>query len=191
MVNSIFSEIFERSKTRKELIGIWRYEDDGGFLCGYVINYDENLVAIKHYTKFGKPDGVIIEQITNIASIDTNHDYTISMQYIIANSKKLDKDFEIDIEMTGGELWQFKVLQENSDRKDRIVSVEINGEEHFCGFVGKVTMGDFELKCIGKLGEDEGIAVYKTEDVTSVRINDLDSRKRLLLFNWKGSLMAQ
>lgn len=187
-MSSLFSEIFERSKGDKELIGIWKYDDDTSFLCGYVINYDETLVALKHYNKYGKPDGVVVEQIANIVSIDINDDFLISLQYIINNAKKLDKENEIDVEFSGSELWQFKILEENSDRKDRVVSVEINGEDFFCGFIGKVTVTDFMLKCIGKLGEDEGSVIYKVEDVTALRINDLDSRKRLMLYNWKNSL---
>lgn len=187
-MSSLFSEIFERSKGDKELIGIWKYDDDTSFLCGYVINYDETLVALKHYNKYGKPDGVVVEQIANIVSIDINDDFLISLQYIINNAKKLDKENEIEVEFSGSELWQFKILEENSDRKDRVVSVEINGEDFFCGFIGKVTVTDFMLKCIGKLGEDEGSVIYKVEDVTALRINDLDSRKRLMLYNWKNSL---
>lgn len=185
---SLFSEIFERSMGNKELIGIWKYDDENSFLCGYVINYDETLVALKHYTKFGKPDGVVIEQIANIVNIDINDDYLISLQYIINNAKKLDKENEVDIDFTGGEMWQFKILQENAERKDRVVSVEINGEDSFCGFIQKVTVDDFMLKCIGKLGEDEGSVIYRVEDVTSITINDMDCRKRFLLYNWKNSL---
>lgn len=187
-MSSLFTEIFERSKSDEELIGIWKYDDDTCFLCGYVVNFDETLVALKHFNKFGKPDGVVVEQIENIASIDIDDDYLISLQYIINNSKKLDKEAEIEINFSGGEMWQFKILQENSQRKDRVVSVEINGEDYFCGFIVKVTVSDFMLKCIGKLGEDEGSVIYKIEDVTSLRINDMDSRKRLMLYNWKNSL---
>ncbi|MBA3665293.1 MAG: hypothetical protein H0W61_13935 [Bacteroidetes bacterium] len=187
-MSSLFSEIFERSMGKKELIGIWKYDDENSFICGYVVNYDETLVAIKHYTEYGKPDGVMVEQISNIINIDINDDYLISLQYIINNSKKLDKENEIDIDFSGGEMWQFKILQENSERKDRIVSLEINRDESFSGFIGKVTVSDFMLKRIGKLGEDEGSVVYRVEDVTSLSINDQDCRKRLMLYNWKNSL---
>ncbi|MGZ3901693.1 MAG: hypothetical protein ACXVPU_19240 [Bacteroidia bacterium] len=184
----LFSEIFERSMENKELIGIWKYDDETSFLCGYVVNYDDTLVAVKHFTKYGKPDGVVIEQISNIINIDINDDYLISLQYIINNAKKLDKENEIEVDIAGGEMWQFKLLQENSERKDRVVSIEINRGDNYCGFIGKVTMTDFMLKCIGKLGEDEGSVIYRVEDVTALSINDLDCRKRLLLYNWKNSL---
>jgi hypothetical protein len=47
----IFNKILERSKHNKELLGLWKYNDDDGFWCGYVIDYNETLVKIQHYTK--------------------------------------------------------------------------------------------------------------------------------------------
>jgi hypothetical protein len=41
------------------------------------------------------------------------------------------------------------------------------------------------LHCVGKNGEDLGNAIFKVEDVTEVRVNDIDDRRRLLLFNWR------
>ena len=36
-----------------------------------------------------------------------------------------------------------------------------------------------------KSGEDEGLTMFKVEDITHFKINDIDNRKRLLLYNWR------
>ena len=88
----IFNKILERSKLNKELLGLWKYNDDDGFWCGYVIDYNETLVKIQHYTKFGKPDGIIIAQIANIQSVDFDDEYAKAMQIVIDYSKEIEKE---------------------------------------------------------------------------------------------------
>ncbi len=88
---SIFNQILERSKLNKELIGLWKYNDAEGFWCGFVVDYNETLVKIQHYTKFGKPDGLIIAQISAIQNVDFNDDYAKAMQVVIDYSKELEK----------------------------------------------------------------------------------------------------
>ena len=69
MSESILFEILKKSKENKEIIGIWKYNDDDGFWAGYVNDYNEELVTIQHFTKYGKSDGIIIERIENIKSV--------------------------------------------------------------------------------------------------------------------------
>jgi hypothetical protein len=49
----------------------------------------------------------------------------------------------------------------------------------------EVSETDFILNCVGKLGEDEGTVVYKIEDVTGFKINDIDNRRRAMLYKWR------
>jgi hypothetical protein len=44
---------------------------------------------------------------------------------------------------------------------------------------------DLILHCVGKMGEDEGTVIYRIEDVTAVRVNDIENRKRVMLFKWR------
>jgi len=39
--------------------------------------------------------------------------------------------------------------------------------------------------CVGKMGEDLGISILKIEDITSIQIDDIDNRKRNLLYKWR------
>ena len=182
---SIFNKILERSKLNKELIGLWKYNDEDGFWCGYVIDYNENLVTIQHYTKFGKKDGIIIAQISDIQSVDFNDEYAKAMQCVIDYSYELEKEDETKIRITESEDWQFELLKQMEGNLDKITSLEINSTNYFSGFILEVSEYDFILHCIGKLGEDEGTVIYKIEDITGFRINDIDNRKRTMLYKWR------
>jgi hypothetical protein len=181
---SILLQTLERSKLNKELIGVWKYSDDESFWCGYVIDYNETLVQIQHYTKYGKPDGIIVSQILDIQSIDFNDDYSKAMQVVIDYSGELEKEDKVNFILTENDDWDYSILKQLEGKFSVVASVEM-GSGYFSGFIVEVSETDFILNCVGKLGEDEGTVVYKIEDVTGFKINDIDNRRRAMLYKWR------
>jgi hypothetical protein len=188
---SIFNQILEKSKANKELIGLWKYNDEESFWCGYVVDYNETLVKIQHFTRFGKPDGIIIAQIASIKSLDFNDDYAKAMQVVIDYSSELEKEGKINIAISENDNWDFSLLKQMEGNFDIITSVEINGSDYFSGFIIQVSEMDFVINCVGKLGQDEGTVIYKIDDVTGFRINDIDNRKRAMLYKWRKASFQQ
>ncbi len=186
MTESLLFDILEKSKENKEIIGIWKYNDDDGFWAGYVKDYNEELVTIQHFTKYGKSDGIIIERIENIKSVDFDDDYAKAMQCLIDYSTELDKDVLFEVDLNDNEDWQMGILNQLVGSQ-HVIRLEINGSDYFAGFITQISELDFVLHCIGKMGEDEGTVIYRLEDVTSVRVNDIENRKREMLFKWRKS----
>lgn len=184
MGESILFNILKKSKEHKEIIGIWKYSDNDGFWAGYVKDYTEELVTIQHFTKYGKSDGTIVERIENIKSVDFDDDYAKAMQCLIDYSTELDKDDHFELALNENEDWQIGVLKQIEGTK-RIVRLEMNGSDYFSGFVTKLSESDLILRCVGEMGEDEGTVIYRTEDITAIRVNDIENRKRVMLFNWR------
>jgi len=184
MSKSILLDLIKNSKQNREIIGIWKYNDEDGFWAGYVTDYNEELVTIKHFTKYGKSDGIIVEQIANIKNIDFDDDYAKAMQYIVENSEELDKDVDFEMKLGNSEDWQIEILKQ-LEGTNQIAKVEISNDGFFSGFITKVSESDFILHCVGEMGEDEGTVVYRVEDVAAIRVNDIENRKRAMLFKWK------
>ena len=181
---SILFDILKKSKENKEIIGIWKYNDDDSFWCGYVKDYNEELVTIQHFTKYGKSDGIIIERIENIKSVDFDDDYSKAMQCLIDYSTELDKDEPFEIELNDNENWQTAILKQLVGT-ERVARLEISSSDYFSGFITQMSETDLILHCLGDLGEDEGTVIYRIEDVTAVRVNDIVNRKKLMLFKWR------
>ena len=178
-------DILNKSKNEKKFIGIWLYGDDEGFWSGYVKDYNEDLVILQHYSKYGKPDGVIIEEIENIESIDFDDDYSKAMEYIIDHADELDYESEINLKIKHPDQWQKEILDDQIGKKDRIVRIEVNQENTCSGLVEWSDNNNVVIHRIGKEGQDEGRSLFKIEDISSIRINDIENRKKLMLFNWR------
>lgn len=180
-------EIFELSKNTEKLLAITLY--DGDFWCGYILDYNDNLIIIQHYTDYGKSDGIIIENIHRIESIEYDDDYCNSLEYLIHNHYELDYEEEVSINTGLEDTWQFEALGPNLNRKDRLIRLQLDSDTHLRGLLTRLEEDSLELHLIGKEGQDQGKIFVKTTDINSIRINDLEGRKRLLLYNWKNGLI--
>lgn len=181
----IITKILERSKLNKELLGLWKYNEVDSFWCGYIIDYNETLIKIQHYTKYGKPVGIIIAQLANIKSVDFDDDYAKAMQVVIDYADEIEKETNFDITLSENDNWDFEIIKKLEGNFDILSSIEISNSDYFSGFITEVTETDFIIRCVGKMGEDEGSVIYKIEDITGFKINDIDNRKRCLLYKWR------
>ena len=185
MSTSILQSILQKSRENKEIISIWQYNTDKGSLVGYITEINEEYIGFRHFTRFGKQDGIIFIKVANIKNVDFNDDYVKVMECLIEYSDIIDKPSDFTINLNQAENWQFNAILQLHKAKDQMASFEINGSEFFTGFVKDISDEDFILNCIAKNGEDLGTSLFKIEDVTEVRVNDIDDRRRLLLYKWR------
>lgn len=181
---SFLLDTLNKSKKNKEIIGIWQYNDSDGFIAGYVLDVNSTFFTFQHLTKYGKLDGIVFDKIESIQSVDFNDEYSKALQYVFDNSEKLEIEENFEIKLSEKEEWQSDTIKQ-FEGENIVISLEISGDEFYTGFVKKVSETDFILHCIGKMGEDEGTVIYKIEDITALKINDLDNRKRKMLFKWR------
>ena len=185
MTTSFLRTILTRSKNNKEIISVWQYNGDKGSLAGYVTEISDEHFTLKHFTAYGKCDGLILIRLSNVKTIDFNDDYTRVMECVIQYSSVFDTPSTFDVAINFAENWQSEAIRKLVDAPDEIASIEINGNEFFTGFVKEISEEDFILSCVGKNGEDQGTALFRLEDVTEIRVSDLDNRRRALLYKWR------
>ena len=182
---NLIDKILKSSKLNKKFLSFWVYSDEETFWFGQVIDYNKENIIIQHYTRYGKKDGIIIIKKSDIISIDINDDYSKAMTYIIENSIEISDENNFNLSFNFKENWQFELLKQIEGNYDFISSIEINNS-YYSGFVEEVDKENFTFNLIGKSGEDEGLTMFKVEDITHFKINDIDNRKRLLLYNWRN-----
>ena len=127
----------------------------------------------------------MILPISEIKTIGYNDDYSEAMAFVVENSGKIELQVPYELDYILDEDWQFKTLRQLQGKTDFITSVEIDNNEYFSGFIKEVEEDYLTIQMIGSLGEEEGLELYNICDIRGIKINDLDNRKRLLLYNWR------
>lgn len=186
-MNSAFEKILQYSKEHQYIIAI--FQDPGGadFWAGYVLDYNEEFFIMQHLTKYGKKDGLILEPMYKVRRIDRD-DYCKCLQYIYDHNEELDKEQKVDLEIPKEENWMYHTLLGMKGDTDNMIRIGIGNDTRFSGFVSEVSETDFVLKCIGHDGLEEGNIYFLNEDISSFRVNDLEARRRLMLYNYRRSI---
>ncbi|MBQ0147388.1 MAG: hypothetical protein KBS93_02880 [Flavobacteriaceae bacterium] len=185
-MNTEFEKILNYSKDHKYVIAIFQDPSGTDFWAGYVIDFNEEFFVMQHITKFGKKDGIIIEPMYKVRRIDRD-DYCKCLQYIYDHNQELDEEQEILLDIPKDDNWMYSTLLRLKGETDYLIRIGIGNDTRFSGFVTEVSENDFILKCIGHDGLEEGNIYFMNEDINSFRINDLESRRRLMLYNYRRS----
>ena len=183
-MENIIKEILQKSKDERKIIGIRIYDNDDFFYSGYVQDFNDEIVRIKHFTEYGKDDGIVFERIENIENIEYDEDYYESLQYLVEINEKLEKSNINGFKYTFVGNWQFDILKMFVG-KEIVVVIENYKKEKILGIVNRVTEHELVLNTIGNLGQDEGFSFYRLKDISSIQPDDLECRKRLFLHQWK------
>ncbi len=104
------------------------------------------------------------------------------------HQEELNKENTISFTTTAEENWMNQFLKQIADQTEYVSRLQLNNDSRFSGFIRNLTEEDFELKCVGAEGTDEGSLYFKIDDVSSIRVNDLEARRRLILYNYRRSI---
>ena len=83
--------------------------------------------------------------------------------------------------------WQFEVLDNLVGKEGFLVKVQLLSDNYYSGIVKWISEGHIVLNVIGGEGQDLGNTVLKVDDIISIKINDLECRKKYLLYQWRKS----
>jgi hypothetical protein len=182
----LVNDIFRRSKEENKVISVFLNGEDADFWCGIIQDFNDEFIVINHYTKYGHFDGLIIEQIANIEQVSFESHYCKGMEYLIKNNQQLYRDTEINVEVNLQSNWRYEILEQQLNNANRAVKIEIHGNTIHCGLIKWLDADNVIMNMIEKDGEDDGSSIFKIEDITMIRVNDLDSRRKLLLYKFMG-----
>lgn len=178
----MIEEIFKKSKAEQELIGITLY-GESEFWCGIVEDYNDEFLQLRHFTKYGVLDGVAVEKISQIERIDIQDEYLKAMKIVIERREELEKgSIKTRVfEELNEDNWQFVCLKPYENDIDVLASIQINDDSFYQGYVVQINDEHLKFEIIGNSGESEGICLFKIEDISSVKINDLECRRKIML----------
>jgi hypothetical protein len=178
----MIENILQESKDKKSLIGLNYYRGEG-FYCGYVLDFNDEFVVIQHFSKFGIPDGLLVHKIADIKYFEKETEYLKGIKLLLRNSiQKQTYSLPDNKELTEGFLSLFQSFIGN---KEYLIKFELNDGEIYFGFVEWCDEENFSIIQVdidGLLGK----AIFRLEDIKAYWIDDLESRKRKIIYQSKN-----
>jgi hypothetical protein len=176
-------QIFEKSKKDKEIIGIRLYKDEDDFWLGFIEDFNDEIIQLRHFDQFGLEDGLVIEQMKGIDSIDYGSSYEKSFQYLINKQYDL-KNLSKIADFKNSDNWRHEYLKDFKGN-DCIIAIEFNKEYVIYGFVHDLDDTEFTLNGVDNIGEDGGMTIYRIEDITALKLVDRKCILRHDLNKWR------
>lgn len=184
-------DIIEKSKNSKTLVGFNFYGSDTGFYCGYVLEFNENFVIIQHFTKFGLYDGLLVHKLSDIKYYETETQYLKGIELAIKNHKLIAGQ-TYNLKKGNDFIESFNNLFESFiGNKEYLIKFEMNDDEIYFGFIEWCDESYFSIINIDNDGLIIGKATFKFEDLKLYWVDDMECRKRKLLYSSKNASRQQ
>ena len=178
------NKILQKSKDRRKIIGIRMFGDEGDFWSGYIVDYNKNLFVIQQFTEFGQLNGLLIEEIANIESIDSDDEYNQAIQYLYETQAQKSSE-KLNFELPEVENWQNEIISNISS--DKVISIKFKSEFVIYCKILNVDKEFMKISGIGNLGEFDGVSIYRTNQISAIWIGDEESKKRNMLYKKKNT----
>lgn len=182
-------DLLEKSKNHREIISIHTYSEELAFFCGYVIDCNEDYVVLQQFTRYGSNDGVAFIPLNDIQRLDYNNDYCNAMQCIIDYGEEIFKPGKISIKIGDSDNPFVDQLKNFQGDTETILTLYLDEDKKFKGYILEVEDEDFAIQCVDEMGEDLGVVLMKIHEVANISIDDLDNRRRNLLYKWRKATL--
>ena len=173
--------ILRESKEKKSLIGLNFYGSENGFFCGYVVDFNNDFIILQHYSKFGIPDGILVHKLDDVKYFEKDTEYIKGIKLLIENKEALLKQ-TFSLSKRKSNLESFSFLMESFiGNRDQLVKFELNSGDIFFGFIewcDEASFAVITIDCDGLKGK----AIFKFEDIKLYWIDDLECRKRKIIY---------
>lgn len=183
MESKVLEHLLVESRDTKKIIGIRKSNDI--LYVGYIVDFNDLLVEMQQVTKYGREDGLIIIKIANVETFETDDEYLKSYQFLFQNYTKIKKQTVMAVPITESENWQYETLL-NLMHEQKLVTIEVNNDGlFFHGYISDLDDTHLSFNAVSHIGRDEGFVVYKLEDISSLSVDELESRKRQAFYDWR------
>mgnify|MGYP001222923429 CR=1 FL=1 len=176
-------DILEKSKKENTLIGLNLYGTDEGFNWGSVLEYTDEYGILLHFSKFGTADGIVTLSLADIKFVETETTYLKGIELLITRQKEiLAQTYHLKSknDFKDGFTTLFESFIGN---KDYLIKVELDDEEVYFGFIEWTDEDYFSIINIDLDGIVIGKATFRFEDLKCYTVDDLECRKRKVLFD--------
>ena len=141
------------------------------------------------FTRLGVEDGLLVEKIEHIESFETDDDYVKAVDLFLKNLDKLNKQKIKNISISIKDEWALEILKIEKIR-DKIITIELNKDNCLIhGYILDFDENYIQFRVIDNIGTVDGKCFYKISDISSITVEQAESRKRETLYKLKNDLL--
>jgi hypothetical protein len=182
----LLKNLLVSSKNENKILCIYMYGEETDFWCGVIADVGDDYFVMNHYNKYGEKDGLHIERIADIERIDFENDYCAMMSFLIENNKKIQELQLKHLDIISDEKTVYRILEEQLNDDNRIVRIGLTSGNYFVGFVTWIDDESIILQLVDNDGVSTGKSLFALEMIKTIRINDTDAVRRMLLSRWRN-----
>lgn len=170
-MNNTLYEKLEQLSESKQMVSLYLDGDTETFYAGYILGINEDNILFQHITPYGKYDGYILQQTSNVCRVGYDELYLKKIEKLHGFEPKKHKP--IKIEESNLVVSLLTAAAEN----DWIVSLELDKSDldDVQGYVVKADSDNTIVKQITDEGQYDGETYFDTYDITSM---ECDTQKK-------------
>lgn len=178
----MYLNLLQQSKDARSLIGFNYYSSDSEFYCGYVLDFNEDFVIIQHFSKYGISDGVLMHKLSDVRYFESETVYLDGMKELIKNNSEIMvQTYEYTSDGLPIENYT-QLLEKFIGDKNHLIKIELLNENVYFGFIEWCEDESFAIMNIDSDGIIIGKAIFRMEDLRLYWIDDLECRRRKILY---------
>lgn len=188
-MTSLFSQLFEASKSEGKLIAIYTDKDDPSrFTAGYIQEHDDSMVYLKCIDRNGYDDGYIYFKADEIYEVEYKSRYLNRKELLIRKQSELITPPCIPERQQGENYLINLIKQAMADHL--IISIDrIYDHLHtLIGYVKDIDDRYLQVQVITDEGDDDGISAIRIEDIKQVDIAGIYEIKAEVLYKNRSLL---
>lgn len=154
------------------------YRETNKFDFGWVLQVNDNEIAIQSLSPDGDDDGITVMNVENIFRVETDTDYCSKMIKLCSDKTLPKYNISIDSNNILDSILHFALSEH------QIVSIELIDSDcdDVIGFIESVKNGECIVRQVNDYGFEDGYSYIETKDITTLSFNDKYGKRLMKLW---------
>lgn len=183
----LFKKIIEKAKPTQKLLAVRVEKGESRMYLGQVIAYNDELLILNAFNKYGHFDGQVILEFEHVEAIEFDDTFLRKVQHWIDYKAQIYEQNPTP-SFLDSTLKDYEVILKKAKEVHKLIDFHLStGVEGF-GYILEVEESQFMVRLYNNYGEYEGFAVYEIFDLDTIKWDTPELRAVELMIDQQQSL---
>lgn len=181
-MGTLISELIEKAQAEKRLIALrTNASEPSGFVLGYIIVHNDETITLRTINTNGLVQGIRTIRTADVFQVDYDDRYIRNVELKENNLDKIYGRLRTPSLYDEGYISIPELLQKSQQLQHLVYFISYHGPGYYV-VVKHVAEDEMLVECFNEYGENDGISVFRIDDVKSIIWSDEDTRAIELRF---------